>query len=215
MEDRRGAVRTVVAAAVTGVLMFTVGHATRNTRPISAPAGAEPRLVEGVPVGYPQTPEGAVAAAVNLSEAVGSLRAMGPDRAKVLDQAVAPAARAQQEQLVSQVAAWTEETFGSLAEVVTGGAPLRVGLASYTPERAQVRIWRATAAAGPKQQFGLERWGTDLVTVVWVDGDWKYEGVTSTPGPTPAQDPDSVATESPQFRDALKGLEGLRHAPLR
>lgn len=179
--------KTIVAMLVGVIAAFLVGHALAPARRVvttSQSALPGPTRVGplGIPVGYPDTPLGAVSAAANLSTA--SLTPSGRDPANrdVLLSAIAtPAGRgligeglkAQDQQLT----AW----FGSpTAQYTVSGAIVASKVESFTSSKAIVDLWGVITTSHPGVPLASAFWGGQRVTLEWTAGDWKADSMDAT-----------------------------------
>ncbi len=55
-----------------------------------------------------------------------------------------------------------------------------------------MQVWALLVAGGDRLGSPRQLWRTVTVELVWEDGDWKVDGWTVRPGPTPA-----LATNAP------------------
>jgi len=195
----------------------------------SAPAGASPAFpsqsgANDIQTGYPDTQNGAVAAAANFVAAYGSEAMMTavtrhqivqsiadpviePDLEKQLDQAFTLAA--QGFGLDKNGNAPTGQTFVSRA------VPFGTSVTKYAATKATVAVWinmiAGTAGQGSTHPVS-ETWSTVTLNLSWVNGDWKWSSFTQTDGPTPVPAGQQVSS-SGDLQNAVKQFARLRYAP--
>jgi len=183
-----------------------------------------PRLVSGVPVGYPRTRSGVLSAAANYTAAFGSALVLTASGRDGLARAVEPAglgnevrtrlAQAPKSRLLAGLDA--DRRAGRPMVLQTVPLRLRV-LGSYGPARSRVAVYAATYVAG-SQSTATVGHGTEVLDLVWWRGDWKLRSITNRPetGPIPAgydAPPNgwqpgpggNLVDASEQVRDAMSG----------
>jgi hypothetical protein len=176
-----------------------------------------------VPVGYPDTRDGARAAAANYAIAYGSSAMFHTDKRHAIvdaiaDPAVKPALQAQLDQSFTAVMArFGLDTTGNPPQgetFVDRTVPVGVHLLTYTTTEAQVAVWSVgvVGLAGAGSTLPVtEAWSTATITLHWTNGDWKWVAFTQTDGPTPVggvQTPSNAG----DIADAVKDFEGLDYA---
>lgn len=200
-QRRRGG-RVIAAGLVALVLLgvgVVIGRSAAPREPVEeralpGSAGAS-RVVEGVPVGYLQSEAGAVAAAGNFTRVLGEKANFDPafgERAYPIF--TVPEVRDDLLRRAQGFAANVEDA-AALANdpgVTLRGVPLGYRVESYTPADATVSVWYAAIGVGTPEVPMSTAWGTDRLTLVWTDGDWKISAISSTAGP----EPPSNATDS-------------------
>jgi hypothetical protein len=206
-------VRVPVLAAA--LLLTVTACAGPSTSPEPRPNALMPgptRVEAGVPVGYPQTAEGAQAAALRYVAVLGgplmldparrdlALAAVSPDGQPVADVAARWASRPNVERVTG-----AEQALRSGAPVVAAAAPVMSRATAYDGATATVAIW-ATAVLGTDRLGTLDQsWSTETVTLRWV-GDWKLAAYESSPGPVPALR--QAVTPLPAALSATAGMTG-------
>lgn len=173
--------------------------ATARTE-VSAPIG--PLRVDdvGVPHGWRHDREGALAAALTAVRLTG------------------PIARAGFITRADMIASITTEHFGPQLAAASAGQlddmTIELGAASVAPgdvlwseipltatvtatndEVARVSVWAVLVVAVPEIGAPRQMWRTVTIDLAWEAGDWKIDGWTAVPGPTPLLDANvAVAT---------------------
>lgn len=206
------------------------GHSTatpatqaRTPTPSTDAAQPHPTSVAGVPVGYPDTREGAQAAAANYAIAYGSDAMFNTNQRHsildaIADPEVKPALQAQLDQSFAAVMTrFGLDSAGNPPQgqtLVDRTVPVGVHVLSYSDEQAQVGVWSVgivgLVGAGSTTPVA-EAWSTATITLRWTGGDWKWVVFTQTDGPTPVsgmQPPSNAADIS----KAVKEFGGLDYA---
>jgi len=169
--------------------------------PLILPPSA--RVVDGVPVGYPHTTEGAISAAARYTQAAITLDAGQASR--VGEVAAAPSYLGASDAFASAVQS-TRRGLGVAATGSTGGAYLTYQPGAYlvrdaTPDRVEVWILGIVDGAGPATG-GVSRTGSSVAqhVMVWAEDDWLLTDTGDTPD-VPAPAPGSEAAYTEGWRD--------------
>jgi hypothetical protein len=220
----RGAVAGPAAAPATTAPAQAPGATTPATAATTPQAQAGeaaatsrvgPRqVVNGVPVGYQHSEQGAVAAAANYARVLSSAMILDQAQRRAAIQAIsAPEALARQQRAFDQAVALLSKGLGvgqagaRDGTVLLRAVPVGWRLEAYTADRARVAIWVTSvlgALSGPQGVPVREAWGTTTVELRWVDGDWKLLKTTTTDGPVPIADtatPTAASQLIPEARD--------------
>ncbi len=228
-DPRRLAVIVVVIVAAVGVALVVVGgrsrgggHATNpgqivpvasRTAPVpspalsAAPGGAGPTtVVNGVPMGYAHTPDGARAAAMNFLRLDQALSAMADDTS------VATAKRTITASSVTDalVANVTKKVAAVRRAFPAGPVRFRIGevATKVTPadaDHVRVEIWNV-GIASPPGMVPYEDWSIQRYDLVWERDDWRDAAEVSTPGPVPQRLASTTASGTGQLEGALAGF---------
>ncbi|MFJ8743519.1 hypothetical protein ACIRL2_29600 [Embleya sp. NPDC127516] len=190
--------------------------------PLSA-AQLPERVESGVPVGYPQTAEGAQSAAANFVVAFGSDRMFrAQPRTAIITTVTDPAVRDGLLARADQTYRTQTTTFGLQPDgsppkgqtFVCRAVPMGTKSVVFTAASATVEVWSVgvVGLAGPGSTKPVaEAWNTTTMKLSWVNGDWKLVEFSQKEGPTPVsglQDPSSandIAKADGEFGE-------LRHA---
>lgn len=173
----------------------------------STPDSTERLLVNGVPVGYERTEDGAVAAATNFGRVMASVSIDEQAYREAIRTFAAPQWQSEAEDLAENGLIFLAERYGSEGSFTF--VPVRYRVASYSDSDARVELWGVTIASGPKIQGIEESWVTGNVELVWVEDDWRVAGQSSETGPTP----ELLRTEDQRAMDALNGFKEYQRAP--
>lgn len=168
----------------------------------AAPADVRPvavATVRGIPVGYPQTRNGASTSAVNWVASFPQLMQLNPlslqnalielmsERGAVLfiDDAVA------------DYMVLLEELGPERHEQVWIESPLQATVLASTDTTATVGVWSVLVTGGEDAHAVLSLFRTHRIDLVWERGDWKINEVAVSEGPTPVIG-DGVLPSSPR-----------------
>jgi len=202
--DRRGVLivlLAVMALAVGVFIGFLLDKDGTNNTTVPAPttseaAGPGPTAeLNGVPVGYSRTEDGAVAAATNfqLLSAKDSLL----DREALVTAMQTLAAPGWTEEAARQARNgydYIVDTYGNDADVTA--AVLRYEVTSFDSDRATVRLWVVTTISGSKRPNVEATWGVVTIDLEWAEDDWRATGIESSPGPAPVELPSGQPGQS-------------------
>lgn len=159
---------------------------------------------DGVPVGYPHTQNGAVAAAVNdeMARSTASYFTDSAARNAVLSVIMAPQSLSSEENSEGQA---TASVLGNLglsqgqsSSLMVRSAPMGTKVDAYATNVTTVEVWMAGVVGVTDNSSSLTptaSWDTYTYTLTWINGDWKAESISAANGPTPLsnnQTPTSV-----------------------
>lgn len=216
-------ITAVAAVLVIGLLGRATAPDEKTGPSGSSPApradGQPSRRVGSVPVGYPRTRAGAVAATLNGGAVLGDPRVLldAARRGRVLEliatdrysatftgPGAAALERARDEPLGRGLA--------DGAQTISLTSPLSYRVTRYAEDSAVVVSWGVAVVGNDAGLAPVATWATTTTTVRWQDGDWKIDAAESAAGPTPGlggQD----ATGAAGFITGLAGTSGVRHGP--
>lgn len=204
---------TVIAAIVllgVGVLIgrsitpdpAEVADVPATEQPVAAQNGGPTRIEAGVPVGYPRTEDGAVAAATQYVAGIDAKRLFDDDaRAEAVEVLAAEDARADVTaqiepgiELALQGLGLDGETVANDPSVVVRSLPAGYSVESYSDDEAVIDVWTTVIffAEGRQALSGL--WSTERVNLRWERDDWRLTGFSSREGPTPPSTPTGGAS---------------------
>lgn len=198
-------------SALAAVVLFGAGVAAGRATAPSGPATAAPapnpgsseatteatgpgpsRSVEGVPVGYQRTEQGAVAAAANYAVVLDSPAILDEERlASVLEQVAAADARPDLASRFGRVTALLEERLNLDESAITDAGfvmrsvPAGYRLLDYSDDAATVAVWGTSVFVAAGRQAVAPAWGTTELTLRWEDGDWRVAALDTSEGPAP------------------------------
>lgn len=230
-ERRRPPVRLFLGVFVAAVLFVALlvsvtgqsggpsqngGQGATTSQPPAKPGGSGGKSkpagkAAGVPVGYPQSKEGAAAAAANFEIARSSRSYITdkPYRDKLIGQIMAPESVANQISRDDQATAQLIAGFGLQDPKASGlllrSACLGTRVSSYSDQVASVDVWMTSVAGVPTEKAKLPvsaRWTTYTYNLQWRDGDWKVTSIAAIDGPTPLQSDGSSPSSMETFRTA-------------
>jgi hypothetical protein len=197
----------VLVVAVAAGVLRTCTTADREAAPPSSTPAVAPDEVRpatglrterlGVPIGWSRDATGARSAAVSAVSLTGELARAGfitrSDKIRVLASrrygpTLADLSAAQLDAFIDDLAG---EGLTS-AQLLLQELPLTALVESASADTATVQVWALLVAGGERLGSPRQLWRTVTVELVWEDGDWKVDGWTVRPGPTPA-----LATNAP------------------
>lgn len=192
----KGAGVAALVAVVVVALAFLAGRS-------SAPADRTARVSAGVPVGYEHSRAGAEAAA--LQYATTRARALllpAKDRLMVLRTIGTErwSSAADREDGARDLAPLAEQ---ERANYLAAGVGSKTS--AYSDGRATIVTWMVQAFSGGPS---LVTWHTQVIDVVWQDGDWKIDGQRDARTQAVPQSP-----QKPRMADTRDVMLGL-HAPV-
>lgn len=173
----------------------------------AGPGGAGPTtLVNGVPMGYAHTPDGARAAGMNFLRLDEALSAMADDatvattKATIAASSVADALVAN---VVKKVAALRRAFAGGPIRYRIGEVATKVSPADA--DHVRVEIWHV-GVASPPGLIPYEDWFIERYDLVWERDDWRDAAEASTPGPIPQRLASATPAGTGQLEGALDGF---------
>jgi hypothetical protein len=160
----------------------------------SAGIGGPARWVAGVPVGWPQTEQGAITAAAGYARVLSALWFLADtDRRRRAVAAMAspealPGLQAAQDQVAGGFA---RGPFGAGLARPGVRSVLRTSLLGYRVDRyastdAEVVLWAVVIYGNDGGLVPQALWATSTLRLRWT-GDWKLVGTVTVPGPVPVQ----------------------------
>lgn len=173
------------------------------------------RLVDGVPAGFAETPEGATTAAAAFVATGQALIDMDP---LAVEEAVRQmAAEATADRQVAQVL----DDLGRLREVLRSGtgpvavhqAAVASRLEKFGEGRSRVAVWNVTVLTREGVAAPQAAWKISTFDLVWERGDWRIGDEVIVPGPAPVLDDSTAPATSRQLAAALEGFTQLTGAP--
>lgn len=178
----------------------TVGSPAREAGPVAVEAG--------VPVGFAPTEEGAVAAALVYASA--SQRWLYFDdveiAAAVAVLATPAAVEALTAEVVAEITMARDQLAASSGRVWWLVRPMATRVEFFTEVAARVSVWTVTVLSATGVAVPQAEWLTVMVDLKWSGGDWRVDGVRSTPGPTPILSPKDEPWTADRFDGGLDGF---------
>lgn len=222
-EERRittGQALVAVLLVVLGIVVgrFTVGEPDVGAGGTAAPDAGPSDMVDGVPVGYERSREGAVAAALNYGTVL-SDPAFVTDagrRGKILSAITTEEVAKSYEDEGAAALADLAETplyrgIGQGVPTVWTGAPLGYRVGRYSDDGAEIFTW-SVGVLGNREMKPRAIYSSSVTRLTW-DGDWKIAGSTGEDGPVPALAEDASTSSGSDFASQLRGLKGVHHVP--
>lgn len=208
---RRIAILLIVLLAVgAGVWIGRASAPEENSPPSqsdSGPTAGAREVVNGVPVGYERTEEGAVEAATNFARVMASISPDAVSYQRAIQTLAAPDWRDDAEELANSGLSFFSERYGPGGSLTF--VPVRYRVSAYSESAATVELWGVSVASGPKINGVEESWVTGIIDLTWINGDWRVSGQQSEAGPTP----ELLRTEDERVPEGLRGFEEYQHAP--
>jgi hypothetical protein len=93
------------------------------------------------------------------------------------------------------------------------GAQLGYRVVAFGDDRATVRIWSAAMIANTGAVAPQVGWQTNTFELAWQDGDWRLDGYSGRPGPTPGTPRGTELTDGPEFVERVRQLRAYRNVP--
>jgi hypothetical protein len=194
--------KTVAIVAVAAVGFAGCGVGESDPEPITRPADSEasltatdsvgPAIVRlGVPQGWAHSTGGARAAAVSAVSLTGEIARAGfITRGDMIDLLAT-------RRFAPDLGVTTERQLGDLAEalgaaefvppeVAWAEVPLTARVVRSSEQVARVEVWSVLVVASPDAGVPRQAWRTVVVDLAWEQDDWKVDGWSAAPGPTPA-----------------------------
>jgi hypothetical protein len=181
--------------------------------------GTTARWVAGVPVGWPQTEEGAIGAAAAYARVLSALWFLGDRhrrRQALTTMAIPeslPGLQAAQDQVATGIA---RGPFGAGLARPGVRSVLRTSLLGYrvdryTPTDAEVLLWAVVIYGNDGGLVPQALWATSSLRLRWA-GDWKLVGTVTVPGPVPVQGQAAPSAVS-ELMDVAERFREFSYAP--
>lgn len=198
----------VIGVLVGRTLAPDLGPEQPETSEGTAPDGdpGPSGLRNGVPVGYAQSQDGAIAAATAFAKVMSAATADLEAYRLAMETIAAPEWKARARELAISGVRFVRDRYGD--QGVLTFVPVRYRVADYSGARARIEIWGVTLGQGPKVEGIEESWVTGAVELTW-SGDWRVTGGTSQSGPTP----ELLQTEVGAPFSILEGFQEYFGAP--
>ncbi|MFE7777690.1 hypothetical protein ACFU5O_28080 [Streptomyces sp. NPDC057445] len=202
------------------------GAAPAGTAPTSQAGGRGPgakasSVRNGIPVGYPRTREGAVAAAVNYQTARSSPGYFSDQALRhqvlstVMTSAALPGQQSQDDQAAKGLLAALGVSAKTAPSMVMRASPLGTKVTAFSSETATVQVWMSELVGVPAEKSPMPvsgTWSTYTVILQWQEGDWKVATISQSDGPTPLVAADSEPSSTGEMRQANEGFDAPRYA---
>ena len=183
--------------AAVAVAVFLGGWATGHRTPRQVPSPPPPAPQAAAPAGVApvlvRSRAGAVAAARSVNQLLSTPTVFDtPSRAALFARTAVPEAAARFETAYRRDLPRLRRSLAlpTLGPVPVGLVMRSVSLgyhvASYTPDRARVRLWTVLVLANGVRVAPHAAWRSVEVTLTWTAGGWRVAELTDTQGPTPA-----------------------------
>ncbi|GAB2936352.1 hypothetical protein [Streptomyces mayteni] len=193
----------------------------------TAPSGEPPvdTSTNGIPVGHPQTEQGAQSAATNYAVALGGTEMFDPQRRPTIvntvyapDVAAAQAAEYERTytdpQFLTRIGLSEVGTAPSGTTFVARVNPVGTNTVEFDGTTARVAVWYSTLfglAGADSRNPVTEGWYTATYDLVWVENDWKITDFDEQEGPAPVGR-DQRASTAEEMADAVEQFGGFTYA---
>lgn len=212
--EARGRGITLIGVLLVGIVLGVIGgflldggdNEANETPSPSAPGARGPGPhdeLNGVPVGYARTEEGAVAAAANFTLLTAKDSLLDQDALVLAMETLAAPSWVSEAQMQARNGyKFITSRYGNDANIA--GAVLRYDVANFSSDQATIKLWAVSVASGSKRPNVEEVWSILSVDLEWANGDWRVTGSESEPGPAPIDLPGGAPQQS-----ALDVMEGF------
>lgn len=203
--SRRPLLLLGVAVAIALLLGMWIGRALAPAQEEASPSTPSP---EARNLGeYPQTEQGAIAAATEFSRVIADVSADEGEYRQAIREVAAPDWMSKAEELADNTLSFLDERYGS--EGTFSFVPARYRVVEFAANAATIDLWGVTLATGPKIGGVEETWITGTLELVWTSDGWRVAGQDSATGPTP----ELVRSEDERGGNPLSDFEEFGHAP--
>lgn len=175
----------------------------------TAPTG--PRAVDGlgVPHGWRRDADGAMSAAVAAVRLTGSIARAGFITRSDMIAALAtehfgPTLASESSNQLAEMTTVLGEASVAPGDLVWAELPLTARVISADDNGARVEVWSVLVVG--VRDFGAPRqaWRTVIVDLAWEAGDWKVDGWSAQPGPTPLLDATSAIATTDEINEVVE-----------
>lgn len=165
-------------------------------------------VTHGVPQGWRHDRDGAQAAAVSAVSLTGEIArsgfiVRGDMIERLATQAFAPDLTETTDGQLADLAEVLGEESVLPPQFTWAEVPLTAHVVSSTPERARLEVWSVVVVATPTVGVPRQAWRTVTIDLAWEDEDWKVDGWSATPGPTPALAPAAAVSTAEEVVDVV------------
>jgi hypothetical protein len=162
----------------------------------------------GVPVGFAQSRDGAVAAAASFVTNGQRLLDMDPlaAEAAVREMSAAASAETQVSETLGKLAAARTALAQGSGPIVYRQSAVAWTVEGFTAERARVAIWSVSVLSRNGVATPQAGWAISTLDLAWERGDWRLWSEMISPGPAPVLDDSAAPATSAQLDVALTGF---------
>jgi hypothetical protein len=187
--------------------------ASKDSRAGDRPDSVEP--IARIPWGWPASEAGAQGAGVAVAAAFQPWLYLTDEAlaGSISSVATAEAGPRLIEDLTGQVRLVRDALATTTGPVWWVVRPLAARIVAFASERATVAVWVVSVLSAADVAVPQSSWATVTVELVWVEGDWRVDGLTRRPGPTPVLDASDQPWPPEALASALHGFELLTGAP--
>lgn len=167
--QRRNTALRILLALVAAAALFLIGRATVPGEPFA-------RSVDGIPVGFAKSPDGARAAALTFASARARAVLLEPRRRRPMLKAIGTGRFARAADLEDARRDLAPLTAHEQARYLVSGLGTRI--VNYTTERASVQVWFFQVLGA---DTAVGSFSTQNVALVWQDKRWRLDGQSDAP----------------------------------
>jgi hypothetical protein len=217
---RRATVLAIAAVAVVVVVgLRAVASPNDSTPPSESPpatdapaetAPAGPAAVDefGVPHGWRRDADGALAAAVSAVRLTGSIARAGFITRSDMIAALAterygPKLASESSNQLAEMTTALGEASVAPGDLVWSELPLTARVLQADDKGALVEVWAVLVVGVLDLGAPRQAWRTVTVDLAWEAGDWKVDGWSAQPGPTPLLDATSAVATTDEISKVI------------
>lgn len=217
---RRTTVLAIAAVAVVVVVgLRAVASPNDSTAPTESPPATDapaataptgPAAVDefGVPHGWRRDADGAVAAAVSAVRLTGSIARAGFITRSDMIAALAterfgPKLASESSNQLAEMTTALGEASVAPGDLLWSELPLTARVVQAGDNSARVDVWAVLVVGVLDLGAPRQAWRTVTVDLVWEAGDWKVDGWSSQPGPTPLLDATSAVATTDEMSEVV------------
>lgn len=221
---RRAVVAAVVVAAVFGVVSVRACSGTGSAEerePAGAPFGSPsptvadaPPVVSietnefGVTIGWPRDRDGALTAAASAIRTTGAIAKAGfITRSDMIgslaSERYGPTLAAESSTQLAEMAAEIGAASVAPSELVWSEIPLTARVVTADEHHARVEVWSVLVVGVPDVGAPRQAWRTVTIDLTWEHDDWKIDGWSARPGPTPLLDATAAVASTDEIERVI------------
>lgn len=206
----------VAGVAVVGLrALASRDNTTKPTTPtsIAAPStatGTRPTITDGhgVPHGWARDADGAVKAAVSAVQLTGRIARAGfitrSDMiASLASDGYGPTLASESANQLAEMASTLGEASVAPGDLMWRELPLTARVVQASDGDAQVEVWSVLVVGVINLGAPRQAWRTLNVDLVWESDDWKINGWTTRPGPTPLLDATTAIATTEEVNEVV------------
>lgn len=170
---------------------------------------------DGVPAGFADTRDGAVAAAAAYVCTGQVLLGMDPlsGGAAIRQMAAAASADSQVQSTLAQLSATRDQLASGTGPITFRQSAIAWRLTAWQSDRADVAVWSVSVLSRAGVAPPQAAWATSTFDLVWERGDWKVWSEAIVPGPAPILNDSTAPATADQLATALSGFTDFGSQP--